>query len=149
MVRLRAMTEGDLAAVMAIAAGLATAPQWGLEVYAKAIQPGSLPRRIALVAEIDGELAGFAVAQMVQDEAELETVGVAGMAQGEGVGRELLGALLGAAKAAGAGEMTLEVRASNARAMGLYARLGFSERGRRPRYYEHPVEDAVVMGIGL
>jgi len=39
----------------------------------------------------------------------------------------------------------LEVRDSNARARGLYRSRGFEEVGRRRGYYQHPVEDAIVL----
>ncbi len=149
MVHLRAMKEEDLAAVLAIADSLASAPHWAIEAYTKAIEPGSVPQRIALVAEVDGGVAGFAVAQIVQGTAELETICVEGLAQGKGLGRELLGELMIAAKARDAEEMTLEVRASNERAVALYKGMGFRERGRRRKYYQHPVDDAVVMGMEL
>ena len=41
--------------------------------------------------------------------------------------------------------MTLEVRASNDVAQGLYRSFGFEEAGRRPRYYSDDGEDALVM----
>jgi ribosomal-protein-alanine acetyltransferase len=39
----------------------------------------------------------------------------------------------------------LEVRESNVAAHALYRRLGFEEVGRRPEYYDSPVETAIVM----
>lgn len=41
----------------------------------------------------------------------------------------------------------LEVRASNMPAQRLYHSVGFTEVGRIPRYYHHPLEDAVVMAL--
>ena len=39
----------------------------------------------------------------------------------------------------------LEVRQSNAPAIGMYGRFGFQEISRRKRYYTSPVEDGIVM----
>jgi ribosomal-protein-alanine N-acetyltransferase len=39
----------------------------------------------------------------------------------------------------------LEVRESNAAALSLYKSRGFSEIGRRSKYYRRPVEDALVL----
>ena len=39
---------------------------------------------------------------------------------------------------------TLEVRVSNAPAIGLYKKFGFAEAGVRPKYYENG-EDALIM----
>lgn len=43
----------------------------------------------------------------------------------------------------------LEVRASNAGAIGLYGSRGFKQIARIPRYYRAPSEEAVVMELGL
>ena len=70
-------------------------------------------------------------------------------AQRHGLARRLfaeLAAELGWAKIT---EILLEVRASNDSALGLYRCLGFVETGRRPRYYQDPVEDAVLMRLRL
>ena len=41
--------------------------------------------------------------------------------------------------------MFLEVRESNVAAQSLYQSAGFQQVSRRRRYYEEPVEDALVM----
>jgi ribosomal-protein-alanine N-acetyltransferase len=41
--------------------------------------------------------------------------------------------------------LTLEVRESNAPAIALYEKLGFRQVGKRPRYYEKPREDALIL----
>jgi ribosomal-protein-alanine N-acetyltransferase len=46
-------------------------------------------------------------------------------------------------------EVLLELRASNRPALGLYRTLGFVDAGRRSRYYQEPVEDAVLLRLGL
>jgi ribosomal-protein-alanine N-acetyltransferase len=61
--------------------------------------------------------------------------------------RHLFAALAVELALAGILEIILEVRASNAAALGLYRLLGFAETGRRPRYYHDPVEDAVLMRL--
>ena len=41
--------------------------------------------------------------------------------------------------------LTLEVRASNTPAQALYEKLGFAQVGRRPKYYQNPREDALIL----
>jgi ribosomal-protein-alanine N-acetyltransferase len=55
-----------------------------------------------------------------------------------------MGELARASIAHGCVAWTLEVRASNAAALELYRRFGFSPAGVRRRYYEN-TEDAIVM----
>lgn len=150
-VRIRRMTPADLARVMEIAQSLKEAPHWPRSAYVAALNPQSAPQRIALVA-VDaktGELAGFAVASVLPPQAELETVAVASEVQRRGVGRILFASLAGELVTAQVQELFLEVRASNAPALGLYLSLGFREAGRRQRYYADPVEDALLLTLRL
>ncbi len=146
-VTIRAMAEGDLDRVMEIAASLGTAPDWARTAYEAAIAGGDGPKRIALAAELSGEAIGFAVARVIAPLAEIETIAVAGKAQGRGYGSALLWAMLEELKAADAGEVELEVRSANAGALRLYQRAGFREVGRRRGYYREPDEDAVLLRL--
>jgi ribosomal-protein-alanine N-acetyltransferase len=71
------------------------------------------------------------------------------LARGRGIGRALLERIIEDLSRRGVRALYLEVRVSNATALGLYARVGFSEVGRRERYYTHPVEDALVLRLGI
>lgn len=97
------------------------------------------------VAERDGEVLGYSVVIVVQDEAELANLAVAERARGEGIGRQLLSAVLERARGEGVESMYLEVRESNVAARSLYESLGFSPAGRRRGYYQDPDEDALVL----
>ena len=143
----RHMEARDLGRVVAIAAALPMAPQWSPVLYAEAIVVENLPRRVALVAESDGQVAGFAVASVVPPESELESIAVARAFQGQGIGQALVNTTLHELAGLGAAETILEVRKSNAAAMRLYRRMGFTESGIRPGYYQGPVEDALVMRL--
>jgi ribosomal-protein-alanine N-acetyltransferase len=147
--RIRAMAESDLGRVMEIAASLREAPQWPRAAYAAAIAPGAVPKRIALVAEVEGAVAGFVVGLVVASQAELESIAVDRAVQRRGIGAALLRGLIQEAALAGAEEVLLEVRASNRRAMELYGKAGFAEVGRRPGYYLDPMEDAVLMRLAI
>lgn len=150
-VRIRRMTPADLARVMEIAQSLKEAPHWPLAAYEAALNQQSAPQRIALVAADaeTGEVAGFAVASVLPPQAELETIAVAAEGQRRGVGRILFASLARELVFAQILELFLEVRASNGPALGLYRSLGFSETGRRQRYYVDPVEDALLLVLRL
>jgi ribosomal-protein-alanine N-acetyltransferase len=145
------MTPGDLDRVMEIAQSLKDAPQWPLAVYAAALDPQGARQRMALVAEDpeSGVVAAFAMASLLQPQAELETIAVAGERQRCGVARRLFARLAEELRAAGVTEMILEVRASNGPALGFYRAQGFAETGRRRRYYADPEEDALLLGLRL
>ncbi|HZA11460.1 ribosomal protein S18-alanine N-acetyltransferase [Mycobacterium sp.] len=69
-------------------------------------------------------------------EYEVHTIGVDPAYQGQGIGTQLLGALLDFAGAGGKpGTVYLEVRTDNAAAIGLYRSAGFVEVGLRKHYY--------------
>ena len=94
-----------------------------------------------------GEIVGHAVMKYILDEAHLLNICIHPQNQGRGFGTSALNAVISQAERQGAKEMFLEVRASNAAAIGLYECAGFSETGRRKGYY--PVdggrEDAILM----
>lgn len=143
--RLRPLEAREIGRAREIAAGLAEAPQWPEAAYRQALDREARPCRIAVAAELDERLVGFAVAAVVASEAELESIAVERAAQRRGVGRALLEALARAARELRAERLLLEVRASNEPALGLYRSMGFAVTGRRPRYYRNPEEDAVLM----
>jgi ribosomal-protein-alanine N-acetyltransferase len=98
-----------------------------------------------LVARAGDRVVGFAGAWLMVDESHITTFGVHPDWRRQGIGRQLLLSLFDLSVRIGALRMTLEVRASNGVAQALYRSFGFSETGRRPRYYTDDGEDAIVM----
>jgi ribosomal-protein-alanine N-acetyltransferase len=141
-VELRAMTDGDLPAVMVLEEDLFAPDTWTAAMYRDELRHGDT--RHYLVAENSTGLVGWAGLIAYDDEAHVSTIGVARGRQGEGIGARLLDALLAEADRRSP-VVLLEVRADNERAMGLYRRRGFAEIGRRRRYYQPSGTDAVVM----
>lgn len=94
----------------------------------------------------DGTVLGYAGLQTVLDEGYINNVAVDQRFRRQGVADELIAAFVrfGQARLA---FLTLEVRASNAPAIALYAKHGFVEVGRRKNYYDDPKEDAVLMTL--
>ena len=94
----------------------------------------------------DGEaLVGYAGMRTVLDEGYINNVAVLPAYRRQGLARALLTELEKDAAALRLSFMTLEVRESNLPARTLYASLGYVPVGLRPRYYERPAEDAVLM----
>ena len=98
-----------------------------------------------LVAEEDGVVLGYIGSQISFPEADVMNVAVHPDARRHGVAAVLVEALVHYLKDVQCTSLTLEVRASNAPAIALYEKLNFSLVGRRPNYYRHPTEDALIM----
>jgi ribosomal-protein-alanine N-acetyltransferase len=109
---------------------------------------------IGLMLELRGSFglwrpeAGFVLARVAADEAEILTLAVLPAARRQGLGAALMAAAMATARARGATAMFLEVAEANAAALALYRGLGFAEVGRRRRYYEDGA-DALVLRRAL
>ena len=103
------------------------------------------PFALWLVA-VDGEkLIGYVGSQTVLGETDMMNLAVAPEARRQGTGRALVLALVDALTEKGSHSLMLEVRVSNTPARTLYESLGFSQVGRRPKYYVNPKEDALIL----
>lgn len=100
---------------------------------------------IFLVAEEEGEIAGYAGMYLVADEGDVTNIAVFDKWKRRGVGTMLVESLLKEAKKMGATCATLEVRRSNVPAIVLYEKAGFESAGIRKNFYDNPKEDAVIM----
>ena len=102
---------------------------------------------LAAVGE-DGTLLGYGEVRTVLDEGTLERIAVAPQFRRHGAAEALLRRFLddGREKLA---FLTLEVRAGNVPAIGLYEKLGFEVVGRRRNYYREEGEDALLMTVVL
>ncbi|HSH46325.1 MAG TPA: ribosomal protein S18-alanine N-acetyltransferase, partial [Longimicrobiales bacterium] len=112
---------------------------------------GLLARRDAhlRVAELEGEVVGYAAVWIVLDQAELGDIAVAADRRGQGIGALLLRTMMDVCREQGVRDLFLEVRVSNVGARRLYERHGFRMIGRRARYYSKPKEDALVLRTRL
>lgn len=98
------------------------------------------------LAACDGEeVVGYCGLICVPDEGDITNVAVAKRRWGEGIGTELVSAMIEKGVGRGVKNIFLEVRRSNERAIALYEKLGFRTIGERKNYYELPKEDALLM----
>ena len=98
-----------------------------------------------LVATEGETVAGYIGSQTVMDETDMMNVAVHPDFRRQGIAEALIHSLVEQLNAMGSHCLTLEVRASNAPAIALYEKLGFSEIGRRKNYYRNPREDALIL----
>lgn len=96
-----------------------------------------------------GNVVGYIGSRIVLDEADITNVAVRPPYRRQGIGFDLVTAMLGLMKMGGVRSVLLEVRESNLPAQNCYRRAGFEVVGRRKRYYEKPEEDALLMGREL
>lgn len=132
---LRPARTADVARVAALETALFGVDAWSADQIGAEL---SAPGRAMLVAEHPDDrsaVVGYAVLGVQGDVADLLRIGVDPTARRAGVASALLAHLLGAARAAGAERMLLEVSAANTGAAAFYAARGFVEVHRRPRYY--------------
>lgn len=92
-------------------------------------------------------LLGYIGVQYGLDGGDIMSIATAPEAQGTGVGKALLAAMVQLLKEKELQYLTLEVRPSNAPALGLYRSMGFREVGRRKKYYKNPTEDAILLTL--
>jgi ribosomal-protein-alanine N-acetyltransferase len=97
------------------------------------------------VARRGGAVVGFMNYWLVHDEVQLLAIASHPDHRGAGIGQALMAHLMALARARAAAIVTLEVRRSNAVAIRLYERHGFTTVGVRRGYYAEDDEDALVM----
>jgi [ribosomal protein S18]-alanine N-acetyltransferase len=102
-----------------------------------------------LVAKMAGRVVGYVCLWEIGHEIHVTNLAVHPSFRRRGVGRRLLTPLLEDGRRRGIALVVLEVRPTNAEALGLYESLGFRVIGRRKGYYFDTGEDALVMEAAL
>jgi len=141
-VNIRAATPDDIPSITEIEQSCSSAAHWSAQRY-RDLFSDSAPRRVTLVVE-EASLAGFIVAAAASADWEIENIVIQEQARRRGLGRALILDILSRAKKENASSVLLEVRESNFSARQLYLNTGFKQIAHRPRYYSHPVEDAII-----
>jgi len=142
--RLVPMTAAHVDALMPYERAMFGTEAWSRNGYLSELADTRHRHYVAVETE-DGALLGWAGVMVVQDAAEILTVGVVPEARRTGLARVMLADLLAEAVRRGAVEAFLEVRIDNEAARALYRSEGFEEIGRRRGYYDAGRVDAVTM----
>ena len=141
------MRREDLPEVLAIEVASFALP-WTEEMFENELARGDLSQALIARASDAGTpppIVGYICVWVVGEELHINNVAVAPRWRRRRIAGSLLEAALERGRARGARCALLEVRASNLGAQALYRRYGFEPAGVRKRYYDHPIEDAVVM----
>ncbi len=152
---LRPMQELDLYRILKIEQGAYRYP-WSKGVFQDCLRTGYC----CWVIEEQMLATGYGIMQVIADEAHVLNLCVDPERQGAGLGRRLLRKLMQIATGHYAQNMILEVRPTNKAAINLYYSEGFSQIGRRSKYYpnhkqsesgeiDSAREDALVLGRPL
>jgi len=136
---IRKAAEEDVPAIAEIEK--ASIPQpWSESAFADAL---TQENALTIVAETDGEIAGFITGVFLFDNADIYSIAIAEQYRKKGIGAMLLKSFFDTlpteVEAVG-----LEVRESNSAAISLYEKNGFERVGLRKNFYEQPRENAVL-----
>jgi len=135
------MTEADLPTIVALERTMFSDP-WSENAFRESLAE---PSWGMLVAEAGGEIVGYACYLIIDVESHLTNIAVPETFRRKSVAKQLLEHILRVVKEAQCQYLLLEVRPTNTGAVAFYRKHGFQLLYRRPKYYRHPVEDALVM----
>jgi ribosomal-protein-alanine N-acetyltransferase len=134
------MTTDDIAAVLELEQAIFPQP-WTEGILRDEL--GLSNRRYLAAVDDEGRILGYGGVMLVSEDAHITNLAVREHLRGRGLGTRLVLALIDEGLAAGAVNLTLEVRVGNGEAQRLYQRFGFAPVGLRHNYYRD--EDALIM----
>jgi ribosomal-protein-alanine N-acetyltransferase len=143
-VRIRRATLADVSSIMEIERASFDSP-WPVSAIEEEIERRTWSR-VALAVS-GGEVMGFIVYWVVDQELHLLNLATGPEFRRQGVARRLIDHMIAEGRRRELWQVVLEVRESNDAALLLYERYGFVRVGRRPRYYTDNGEDAIVMSL--
>ena len=138
---IRKLESRDAEGIGRLAQEIFTMP-WSVNAFAALAEDKN---SLFFVAEEDGQIIGGCGLTHILDEGDIHNVMVAPAYRGRGIAVRMMENLLNEGTTQGIDAFTLEVRVSNEAAIRIYEKLGFVSEGVRPKFYEKPVEDALIM----
>jgi ribosomal-protein-alanine N-acetyltransferase len=139
-IQIRRLTYADLPQVISIERRAFPTP-WSLAMFVLEL---SKPSGICLAALRGDRVVGYLICSRYDTVWHVMNVAVDDRLRREGIATHILVELFRRADRPGE-QYTLEVRLSNAGAIALYERFGFTSAGVRPGYYHDNKEDALIM----
>jgi [ribosomal protein S18]-alanine N-acetyltransferase len=140
-ITVREMRARDVPQVVAIEVATSAVP-WTRSMFLSELgKPGTCD----LVAVQGSDVLAYIMVSRYADVWHVLNLCVSAPQRNRGLGRLLLEELFRRADRKPHGGYTLEVRVSNAPAIHLYRRTGFTAHGIRPGYYSDNGEDAIIM----
>ncbi len=143
MVKFRRLCMADVEALSVMAKECFSVP-WTAKAFADLVED---EKSLYLVAVRGDEVIGCCGVVNSYGDGDIDIVMVTKKERGQGIAYTMLQELLQQGREFGIENFTLEVRVSNAPAIHVYEKLGFVSEGIRPRFYEKPVEDAMIMWL--
>jgi [ribosomal protein S18]-alanine N-acetyltransferase len=138
---IRPIRESDLIDINILENKLFTDP-WPPAAFLEVFESDEI---YGLVAEMDGKIAAYAVYTIGLGESRLANIAVDDDFRRKSIAKNLLNNILKIVKEANCEYIFLDVRPSNAAAISLYKKFGFTELYTKPNYYRSPREDVLVM----
>jgi len=140
------MNVDDIDSVMEVEENSFTLP-WPRQAFVNELRNNKFAHYLA--ARVDGRVIAYGGMWFILDEAHITNIAVHPDFREKGIGTSLLKRMIGYGISKGIEKFTLEVRASNQKAINLYRKEGFTECGVRKRYYSDTNEDALIMWLKL
>lgn len=147
-IAIRKMEAGDVRALTELEHTCFTDP-WSEAMMADLVDSAWDTVRILEENETDGEhrMIGYINYRFIAGEGELMRIAILPEFRGHGCSRILMNQMMEDAGKNEISDLTLEVRAGNEAAIGLYRAYGFEKEAVRKGYYHNPTEDAWIMWL--
>lgn len=140
-VNIRGMKKDDIDQIIEIEKRCFSLP-WSRDAFANELKNDLAYYQCA---ELGGKIVGYMGMWKVIDECHITNVAVLPEYRQQNIASMLIEKMVDICVCSEIVAMTLEVRESNIPAINLYKKFGFVSAGKRPRYYQMPLEDAIIM----
>lgn len=138
---IRGMKKEDIAQIIEIEKKCFSLP-WSRDAFVNELKNDLAYYQVA---ELGEKIVGYMGMWKVIDECHITNVAVIPEYRKQNIASMLIEKMVDICVCSEIVAMTLEVRESNIPAINLYKKFGFVSAGKRPRYYQRPLEDAIIM----